>query len=79
MQRAAVSIASNIAEGASRKSETEFARYLDISRGSSFELETQLTIANELGYINATDFDSFLIELNTLQKQINQFITKLKG
>ena len=79
MQRAAVSIASNIAEGASRKSETEFARYLEISIGSSFELETQLTIANELGYINATDFDSFLIELNTLQKQINQFITKLKG
>ena len=79
MQRAAVSIASNIAEGASRKSETEYARYLEISIGSSFELETQLTIANELGYINATDFDSFLIELNTLQKQINQFITKLKG
>lgn len=79
MQRAAVSIASNIAEGASRKSEVEFARYLEISMGSSFELETQLTISNKLGYINETDFNSFLIELNTLQKQINQFITKLKG
>ena len=79
MQRAAVSIASNIAEGASRKSEVEFARYLEIAIGSSFELETQLIISNELGYINEIDFNSFLIELNTLQKQINQFITKLKG
>lgn len=79
MQRAAVSIASNIAEGASRKSEVEFSRYLEISMGSSFELETQLIISNKLGYINETDFNSFLIELNTLQKQINQFITKLKG
>jgi len=78
MQRAVVSIASNIAEGASRKSEAEFARYLEISIGSSFELETQLTISYELGYINENDFNSFLLKINYLQKQINQFITKLR-
>ena len=79
MQRASVSIASNIAEGASRKSDVEFARYLEISIGSSFELETQLTISNELGYVNNADFSSFLTDLNSLQKQINQFITKLRS
>lgn len=79
MQRSSVSIASNIAEGASRKSEIEFARYLEISIGSSFELETQLTISNELGYINDNDFNSILLKLNSLQKQINQFITKLRN
>ena len=42
--RAAVSIPSNIAEGSSRSSDKDYARYLEISLGSSFELETQITI-----------------------------------
>jgi four helix bundle protein len=51
IQRAAVSIASNIAEGSSRHSEIDFARSLEISLGSSFELETQMIIAKELGFV----------------------------
>ena len=43
--RAAVSIPSNIAEGSSRSSEKEYSRFIEISLGSSFELETQLLIA----------------------------------
>lgn len=50
MRRAAVSIPSNIAEGAARDSATEFTRFLIISRGSLSELETQVLIAKELGY-----------------------------
>jgi four helix bundle protein len=78
IQRATVSIASNIAEGASRKSEADFARFLEISLGSAFELETQLIIAKELSYINKEDFDLVLLDINTLQRRINSLITKIR-
>lgn len=55
MRRAAVSIPSNIAEGAARAGEREFAQLLNISRGSLSELETQLLIATDLGYIKSND------------------------
>ena len=47
LQRASVSIASNIAEGASRTSEKDFTHFLEISLGSSFEVETQLLISKK--------------------------------
>jgi len=50
MRRAAVSIPSNIAEGAGRLNTQEYKQYLGVARGSSFELHTQLTIARELGF-----------------------------
>jgi four helix bundle protein len=78
MQRAAVSIASNISEGASRNSEIDFAHFLEISLGSAFELETQLTIAKELTYINAEELEKTIAELGSLQKQINHFITIIR-
>jgi four helix bundle protein len=54
MRRAAVSLPSNIAEGAGRGSQREFAQFLVIARGSLSELETQLIIAKELNYLNET-------------------------
>lgn len=79
VQRAAVSVASNIAEGSSRNSEVEFARYLEISMGSAFEVETQLIIAHEIGYLSKVILDQELEKLHTLQKQLNQFILKIKN
>ncbi len=68
--RSAVSIPSNIAEGASRNSEKDFARFLEIALGSAFELETQLIIAERRKYI----FEGSLVEtvkkLSSLQKRI---------
>jgi four helix bundle protein len=52
MKRAAVSVASNIAEGAGRESDKEFIQFLYYSLGSISELETQLIVANELGFID---------------------------
>jgi len=55
MRRAAVSIPSNIAEGATRTGDKEFLQFLSISRGSLSELETQLIIAKELAYMQTLD------------------------
>lgn len=55
LQRAAVSISSNIAEGAAKPSDTEFAHFLDTALGSAFEVETQLLIAKNVGYITSVN------------------------
>ena len=63
MRRASVSIASNIAEGASRTSSAEFAHYLEISIGSAFEVETQLQIAKSRKYITDEVYNELIKEL----------------
>ena len=68
--RSAVSIPSNIAEGASRTSEKDFARFLEISLGSSFELETQLRVASQLKYISNDNFENAMDSIISLQKRI---------
>jgi four helix bundle protein len=68
--RSAVSIPSNIAEGASRNSEKDFARFLEIALGSAFELETQLIIAERRKYISAPQIKESILKLTSLQKRI---------
>jgi len=77
--RAVVSVPSNIAEGCSRSSEKDFKRFLEISLGSAFELETDLIIIEKLGFIDATVIQEYLSDLHVEQKQINSLITKIKG
>jgi four helix bundle protein len=79
MQRASVSIPSNIAEGCSRNSEIEFKRFLEISMGSAFELETQTIIAQRLGYISNDDLEKQILSVNELQRKINGLISKIKS
>ena len=75
--RSAVSIPSNIAEGASRSSEKDFARFLEISLGSSYELETQLRIANTRNYVAVIEFELVLKNIISLQKRIHALRKKI--
>jgi len=77
MQRAAVSIASNIAEGAGRKSEKDFGHFLQISLGSAFEVETQLHIAYKLGYLTKDTLDDLLSKIYSIEKQLHEMILRL--
>ncbi len=70
MRRSAVSVPSNIAEGAGRNSTKEFGHFLGICMGSSCELETQLIISNKIGYLNDTHLENLISELQKIQKQI---------
>lgn len=75
-RRAAVSIPSNIAEGAARNSKKEFIQFLYIALGSLSELETQIIIANRLEYLNK--LDTLSEDLKFVQKLINGLIYYLK-
>ena len=78
MRRASVSIPSNIAEGASRKSNKDFSRFLEIAIGSAYELETQLLISNDLGFLEQEKLENLLSELNRIVLMTSKFITTLK-
>ena len=75
--RAAVSIPSNIAEGSSRTSDKDYNRFIEISLGSSFELETQLLIAKEVKYGNENLIDSTLKLLAEEEKMLTAFSNTL--
>ena len=73
LSRAVVSIPSNIAEGCAKNSQKDFARFLKISLGSSFEVETQIIICKKLSYISATESELVIRRINTLQKKYKCF------
>lgn len=75
MRRAAVSIPSNIAEGAARNGKKEFVQFLYIALGSLSELETQIIIAKRLDYIH--EIDSLLTDCSTNKKLLNGLIISL--
>lgn len=76
--RASVSVPSNIAEGCSRKSEKDFGRFLEMALGSAFEIETDLLIAEKIGYLKKDMVSDYLSFLHMEQAQINTLINKLK-
>ncbi|HUH75149.1 MAG TPA: four helix bundle protein [Chitinophagales bacterium] len=78
IRRTAVSISSNIAEGSGRNTDKDFARFLDISIGSSFELETQIEIAFLLEYLEKDIYEVLIQYCSQLQKMIYSFRKKLK-
>ena len=80
LKRASVSIPSNIAEGYGRNTDKSFSHFLDIARGFLFEIETQLIIAKELGFItNLELFQELLNQIEEESKMINAFSKTLKA
>jgi len=70
LRRAAVSVPSNIAEGAGRNSDIEFKRFLDIASGSLFEIETQLILSTNFKYLTRNQFKNLEKEIDELGKMI---------
>lgn len=73
MRRAAVSIPSNIAEGYGRRTNKELVRFLDIAKGSIYELDTQIEISMQLGYIKEGNYNN----LSSLLDEISRMLTGL--
>lgn len=79
LRRASVSIPSNIAEGSSRESNKDFARFLQIALGSCYEIETQLLISNDLKFITNDQLNNIISELEQIIKMISKFKTTQKS
>jgi four helix bundle protein len=77
IRRAAVSIPSNIAEGAARKSVNEFRQFLYIALSSAAEINTQLIIANNLGYLDLQTRESLNLDLDSISKRIHGLLKSL--
>ena len=77
MTRAAVSIPSNIAEGAGRNSDKDFAHFISIAIGSLYELNTQIVLSERLGYINQIQSQELQKKLDNLQRKSVSFKSKL--
>lgn len=78
LRRAVVSVASNIAEGKGRGSDNEFRRYLKIARGSLYEVETQLVIAQKLGFLDELGLESVTARVHDIGRLINGLLRYLE-
>ncbi|HEY4483493.1 MAG TPA: four helix bundle protein [Candidatus Paceibacterota bacterium] len=79
MRRCVVSITSNIAEGFSRQSYKEKLQFYSISQGSVTELQNQVLIARDIGYLDNEIHDKLANKLVTLQKILNGLIKKTRS
>ena len=79
LQRSAVSVMSNIAEGFERKSKKEFIQFLNIAKASSGELRSQLYVTLDLGYLDKTAFDTVYKLCEKISKSIAGFVKYLKS
>lgn len=77
IQRAAISVMNNIAEGYARRSDKSFRHFLLISKGSCAEVESMLILALELNYINQQNYDLLIKQIESTGKLLSAFIAKL--
>ena len=79
MRRAAVSIPSNIAEGAGRYNTKDYVHFLRIARGSNNELETQLSICEQVGYFSRKEINDCFQLCDEITRMLNSLLLKLKA
>ncbi|WP_298532924.1 four helix bundle protein [uncultured Algibacter sp.] len=78
IRKCSVSIPSNIAEGCGRQTPKDIIRFLYISRGSLYELETQLYLSNDLKFISDKKLNKILSQIEACKKLLNGFINNYK-
>ena len=78
IRRSAVSIPSNISEGFGRESDKEYLRFLNISIGSLFEMQTQLEIAKNIEYLTEKEFNNLYEDSREVERMLVSFINKVK-
>lgn len=77
IRRCSVSIPSNIAEGAARNTQKDFTRFLHMSLGSAAELQTQLLISKNLGYMNSDIYEELILKTETISKMLSGLIKSI--
>ena len=77
IRRAAVSVPSNVSEGFGRKTTADFVHFLHISRGSLYELQTQIEISLLLGFMSKECSGELLSHCTEIEKMLNSLITSL--
>jgi four helix bundle protein len=79
MRRSSSSIPSNIAEGCGRNSQPQFARFLNIAFGSASELEYQLILSKDLGFIDEEAFDSLLDKVTEIKRMLTSLLKQVQS
>lgn len=79
LRRASISIPSNIAEGNGRHSRGDYIHYLHIARGSCYEMETQVIISKELGFLDEAQYQSLSTQIDEVGRMLNAMIQKLSS
>jgi len=79
MRRAVVSIPSNLAEGAARSGRKEFLQFINIAQGSLSELDAQVELSKELGFLDQKNYNDILAELKMISRQLFGLAKAIKG
>lgn len=79
MRRSAMSIPTNIAEGCGRQSDPDFVRFLVISNGSTKELDYQLLLSKDLGYIDETNYQNLHSQADEVGRMLNGLINSINS
>lgn len=79
MNRAALSIPTNIVEGCGRETQKEFLRFLHISSGSAFELEYLILVCKDLNFIDSGNSENLMRQISEIKKMLFSLIQKIKS